>query len=105
MKTTTKNKKVKKAISLKSVIEKNLKNSDFAELYQKEQLINSISKMIYDVRKKTGMTQSEFAKEVQTTQPVIARLESGRDSRTPSLDLLMRIANASGTRLNIRFQA
>ena len=100
-----KNKKSKKAISLKSVIDKNLKDLDFAKLYQKEQLINSIAKMIYDIRRKTGMTQSEFAKEVQTTQPVIARLESGTDSRTPSLDLLMRIANAAGTRLNIKFQA
>ena len=104
MKTTTKNKKSKKAISLQSVINKNLKDPNFAELYQKEQLINSIAEMIYDVRKKTGMTQSEFAKEVQTTQPVIARLESGKDSRTPSIDLLMRIAHAAGTRLNIRFQ-
>ena len=105
MKATIKNKKIKRAISLKSVIDKNLKDPCFAELYQKEQLINAIAKMIYDIRKKTGMTQSEFAKEVQTTQPVIARLESGKDSRTPSLDLLMRIANAAGTRLNIRFQA
>ncbi len=105
MKNITKNKKSKKAISLKSVIDKNLKDPNFAELYQKEQLINAIAKMIYDIRKKTGMTQSEFAKEVQTTQPVIARLESGKDSRTPSLDLLMRIANAAGTRLNIKFQA
>ncbi len=105
MKNITKNSKAKKAISLKSALEKNLKDPKFADLYQKEQLINALAKMIRDIRKKTGMTQSEFAKEVQTTQPVIARLESGRDSRTPSLDLLMRIANAAGTRLNIRFQA
>lgn len=105
MKNITKNKKVKKAISLKSVIDKNLKNPKFADLYQKEQLINGLAKMVRDIRKRTGMTQSEFAKEVQTTQPVIARLESGNDSRIPSLDLLMRIANAAGTRLNIRFQA
>lgn len=105
MRNITKNSKAKQAISLKSVIKKNLKDPKFADLYQKEQLINAFAKMIYDIRKKTGMTQSEFAKEVQTTQPVIARLESGRDSRTPSLDLLMRIANAAGTRLNIRFQA
>ncbi len=101
----TKTKKSPKAISLKSVIKHNLKNRDFLELYQKEQLINNLAKMIRDIRKKTGMTQLEFAQEVQTTQPVIARLESGRDSRIPSLDLLMRIARASGTKLNIRFQA
>jgi len=105
MKNITKNRKTPKVISLKSVINQNMKDPNFAELYQKEQRINNIAKMIRDIRKKTGMTQSEFAKEVQTTQPVIARLEGGKDSRTPSIDLLMRIAHAAGTRLNIRFQA
>ncbi len=106
MKSATKNRKLKlkKAISLSTVIEKNLKDASFAKLYQKEQLINSIAKMILELRKATGMTQAELAKKVKTTQPAIARLESGRDKRVPSLELLMRIASAAGARLNLRFQ-
>lgn len=106
MKITMKNKKIKKrkTITLDDVIEENLKNPEFAKHYRREQIINSIAKMIHDVRKSTGMTQTELAKKVDTTQPVIARLEGGRDSRIPSLDLLMRIADATGAKLNLKFQ-
>jgi predicted transcriptional regulator len=97
--------KRKKIITLNDVIEENLKDPEFAKHYRREQIINSIAKMIHDIRKRTGMTQSQLAKKVQTTQPVIARLESGRDSRIPSLDLLMRIADAAGAKLDIRLQA
>jgi predicted transcriptional regulator len=97
--------KRKKIITLNDVIEENLKDPEFAKHYRREQIINSIAKMIHDIRKRTGMTQSQLAKKVQTTQPVIARLESGRDSRIPSLELLMRIADAAGAKLDIRLQA
>ncbi len=95
--------KLKKAISLDSVIAKNLHDCEFSKLYQKEQMINAIAKMIYEVRKATGMTQSQLAKKVKTTQPVIARLESGKDARIPSLELLARIASATGARLKLQF--
>ena len=98
-------KNTKKAISLDSVLEQKLKDPEFAQLYRKEQIINNVAKMIYDIRKTNGLTQAELAKKVKTTQPVIARLESGKDSRVPSLDLLMRIADATGSRLNLKFQA
>jgi predicted transcriptional regulator len=97
--------KRKKIITLNDVVEENLKDPEFAKHYRREQIINSIAKMIHDIRKSTGMTQSQLAKKVQTTQPVIARLESGRDSRIPSLDLLMRIADAAGAKLDRRLQA
>lgn len=98
-------KKKNNFVTLNEVLKKKLKNPEFEKHYRREQIINSIAKMIHDIRKSTGMTQSQLAKKVQTTQPVIARLESGRDSRVPSLDLLMRIADAAGAKLDIRFQA
>jgi len=72
-----------KAITLNDVIKKNLKDPEFKKLYEKEQL--------------------QLAEKAHTTQPVIARLESGKDSRTPSLDLLMKIAEATGFKINIGF--
>ncbi|MBN2689466.1 MAG: hypothetical protein JXR42_02525 [Gammaproteobacteria bacterium] len=38
------------------------------------------------------------------TQPVIARLESGKDSRIPSLSLLSKVATAAHAKLNISFE-
>jgi DNA-binding XRE family transcriptional regulator len=93
-----------KAITLDEFIEKSCKDPEFKKLYEKEQMINAISKMVYEMRERVGLTQAQFAKKAKTTQPVIARLESGRDSRTPSLELLMKIADAAGAKLNIEFQ-
>jgi transcriptional regulator with XRE-family HTH domain len=48
------------------------------------------------------MTQAQVAKAMGTTQAVIARLEGGRVK--PSTRTLERFANATGTRLRIRFE-
>jgi transcriptional regulator with XRE-family HTH domain len=59
--------------------------------------------MIYMLRSKAKLTQEELANRSGTTQPMIARLEGGNDSRIPSLDLLSRIFGATGNILNITF--
>jgi len=93
-----------KAITLKKVIEQNLKDPSFRRLYKRERLINAIAKMVYRIRSASGLTQSQLAQKANTTQPVIARLESGSDKRSPSLDLLSKIAEATGSVLNISFK-
>ncbi len=93
-----------KKITLDSVIqEQNKKDPEFAEHYQRELLINEISKMVVALRKAAHLTQEELAKKAGTTQPTIERLESGRDTRIPSLELLARIAVASHAKLHIYF--
>ena len=49
-----------------------------------------------------GLTQSELAARMNTTQSAIARLESGRT--LPSGRTLHRLAAATGTRLKISFE-
>lgn len=93
-----------KKITLKAVIDEQQKNDPaFAEYYQRELLINEISKMVVKLRNATHLTQAQLADKAGTTQPVIARLESGTDTRIPSLALLARIAAASHVRLHIGF--
>jgi DNA-binding XRE family transcriptional regulator len=94
-----------KKITLDSIINEELhKNPAFAACYQKELLINELSKMLIALRKRANLTQMELAQKAKTTQPVIARLESGADSRIPSLQLLIRIASASNAKLHISFE-
>src|SRR3990167_2569521 len=94
-----------KNITLNTVIEEQKKNDpEFAEYYQKELLINEISKMVVKLRNSAQLTQAQLANKAGTTQPVIARLESGTDTRVPSLALLIRIASASHAKLHILFK-
>ena len=90
-----------KLITLDEVIEEHCKDKEFAELFQKELLINEIACAIVKLRKAVSLTQQEFADKAGTTQPVVARLEKGKDSRVPSLDLLSRLAFAADARIKI----
>ena len=96
---------MKNYITLDEVIKKEIKeHPELKEAYQEELLINAISRMVVETRRKANLTQSELAQRAETTQSVIARLESGQDSRMPSLGLLSRIAAASHAKLNISFE-
>lgn len=53
-------------------------------------------------RERLGLTQTELAEKMDTTQPTIARLEAG--GVTPSLDTLHRAANALGLELIVDFR-
>jgi len=57
---------------------------------------------IYDLRKKTGLTQKQLAGLIGTSPSVISRLEDA-DYQGHSLAMLRRIAEALGKRVEIRF--
>jgi ribosome-binding protein aMBF1 (putative translation factor) len=69
-----------------------------AELEDEFSLIHALIKARVDA----GLTQDEVAKRMDTSQAVIARLESG--GRSPSTRTLHRFAEATGTKLQIRFE-
>ena len=60
-----------------------------------------LASAVIDVRNRAGLTQEELARKMGTTQPVVARLESGRSR--PSMRTLERLADATGSRLLISF--
>ena len=93
-----------KVITLDKVIQEQQKDPSFVVEYERELLVNAIAQMLVALRKSKQLTQTQLAKKVGTTQSVIARLESGRDTRIPSLDMLARIANATHTKLNVGFE-
>ena len=57
---------------------------------------------IIDARSRAGLTQAELARRMNTSQAVIARLESG--GTLPSTRTLQRFAKATGHRLVISFE-
>ena len=60
-----------------------------------------LASAVIDVRNRAGLTQEDLARKMGTTQPVVARLESGRSR--PSMRTLERLADATGSRLLISF--
>ena len=61
-----------------------------------------LASAVIDARNRAGLTQKALAKKMGTTQPVVARLESGRVR--PSLRTLERLARATRSRLRIHFE-
>ena len=62
----------------------------------------ALASAVMDARNRAGLTQKQLARKMGTTQPVVARLESGRVR--PSMRTLERLAAATGSRLLIRFE-
>lgn len=62
----------------------------------------SLASAVIEARNRAGLTQTGLARKMKTTQPVVARLESGRT--LPSMRTLERLAKATGSRLLIRFE-
>lgn len=60
-----------------------------------------LARAMIEARTRAGLTQEQLARRMETTQSVIARLESGRSC--PSTKTLEKLALATGTRLRISF--
>ncbi len=73
----------------------------FAALYAEEFNKQALACQVRELREKRKLSQAELAEWVGTKQPAIARLESGRV--IPRIDLLQKIAQALGMRLEVRF--
>lgn len=92
-----------KAFTLAEYIrEKNSNDAEFWGYYAREQVINNIAEMIVKARKDGCLTQSELAQKIGTTQSVISRIESGSSAYIPSLDTLLKIAEAMHLKLQMK---
>ncbi|MGD9618746.1 MAG: helix-turn-helix domain-containing protein [Mycolicibacterium sp.] len=75
----------------------------FEEAYATAGLAMELAETAYRAREVAGLTQAELASKMGTTQSAIAAIESG--ARTPTVELLERLARACGQRLTIRIDA
>ena len=75
----------------------------FDEAYAAAGLAMELAETAYRAREVAGLTQAELARKMGTTQSAIAAIESG--ARTPTVELLERLARACGQRLTISIDA
>ncbi len=87
-----------------AILKKRLANNPRLKALVEEERVNYQAALaIRETRKKMGLTQAQLAKEIGTTQSVIARLENA-DYRGHTLKLLEHIAEALGRRVTISFK-
>jgi ribosome-binding protein aMBF1 (putative translation factor) len=78
------------------------RDADYREAYEQLGREFDMARAMIEARAQAGLTQAELAARMDTTQSVVARLESGRAN--PSTRTLEKVASATGTRLRISFE-
>jgi len=92
-----------KLTSAKELLEKQMKRKSFVEEYNALEEEFELAKEIIKLRIKANMTQSELAKRAGTSQPAIARLESGA-YKNLTLSFLRRIGDVFGVYPEVRMR-
>ena len=92
-----------KAISSELLLKKQLKNDEFRKEYESLEEEFEIAKEIIYLRKKAKMTQKQLAEQSGTSQPAIARLESG-EYKNLSLSFLRKIGKVFGLVPEVHFR-
>ena len=90
-----------KAIDFDKYLETQLKSPEFRKAYEELEEEYELAKQIIRFRIDRDLTQAQLARLVGTSQPAIARLESG-NHRNLTLAFLSRIAKALDLRAELR---
>lgn len=78
------------------------KDRDYKDAYDALGEEFDLARALIQARTAAGLSQSQLARRMKTSQSYIARIEGGRVR--PSTDALERFAQATGTRLRIVFE-
>lgn len=92
-----------KLIDSKKALGKRLKNDVFKSAYDNLEEEFELAKQVIHLRIKAKLTQKELAERAGTSQPSIARLESG-NYKNLSLSFLRRIGEVFGVQPYIQFK-
>jgi ribosome-binding protein aMBF1 (putative translation factor) len=96
--------KRQKALYFEDLLRKELKKPGFRKHFSKARLAVEVAHQMVQLRERLGISQAELARRMKTKQQTISRLESG-DYEGFTLKTLIKIAEATKTRLEIRFHA
>lgn len=89
--------------SFSEYLSEQLGDPAFREAYDQRRTVHEIAAAVRTIRERAGLTQRELARRIGVSQPMIARMESGSDTRTPQVETLWRISRAVGRRLRLSF--
>lgn len=87
------------------MLKADLKDPEFAAAYRRARLRVAVARAVKAARERAKMTQAALALAVGVPQPQIGRLESLKSKTLPTLDLLVRISQATGKTIAVDDEA
>ena len=93
-----------KSMNFDDILVKELKSDEFRMAFDEHRFYLQIAHLISDLRSRSGLSQVELAKRASVSQPMVARLEKGDSSRTPTFDTIFKVLRALGYSMSINVQ-
>jgi DNA-binding XRE family transcriptional regulator len=93
---------MKDTIKFKDYLKEELKDPEFSEAFDEEEVYASLAIQIANIRQKEKLTQKELAKRLHTTQQTISRLENIHN-KSYSLQTLIKLARILDKLVSIKF--
>ena len=93
-----------RSVRLEAILARERKTSDFRVAFEEHRFYLQIAHLISDLRGRAGLSQMELAKKAGVSQPMIARLEKGDSSRTPTFDTIFRLLRVLGYTMSLQVQ-
>lgn len=92
-----------KSYDFNDLLKKKMEDPEFRKAWEEQEEEFEVAKEVIKLRLKAGMTQKELAKKAKTSQPAIARLESG-SYRNVSMNFLRKVGYALNVEPRISFR-
>ncbi len=93
-----------KGVSFDDILDQQLQDDEIRMHYEERKFYLQVARLVADLRAKKGFSQAQLAKAAGVTQPLIARLESGDQRRTPTFETIFKVLKALGYRMEINIQ-
>jgi len=94
---------MKGTVKFKDYLKEELKDPEFREAFDEEEVYASLAIQIAKIRQKKKLTQKELAKRLHTTQQTISRLENIHN-KSYSLQTLIKLARILDKRVSVEFR-
>ncbi len=94
--------KYKNIAPARPYVNRKLKDRTIKVFFDEEKIKSEIARIVRTARERAGLSQRELAEKAETTQAVVARLETGTDSRMPSLMLISRLLKIADAHLELK---
>ena len=83
-------------------LKKDLTDPEFRQAFDEEEVFASLAIQIARIREKKGLSQTDLAKRLHTTQQTVSRLEDTHN-KSYSLNTLVKLAEALHKKLKVEF--